>query len=225
MNLSLIQTLCVVIIPVIFAITMHEAAHAFVAKLCGDNTAYLQGRVTANPLPHIDPIGTIAVPLVTVILASLAGMPPFLFGWAKPVPINTGHFRSWRRDQVLVSLAGPMANILMAIIWAFAVRLVVDAHGAGSTLNAFYRFVYLAGSYGIMINLVLVALNLIPLPPLDGSRVIAALLPTRLGYAYNRLEPYGLWILVILIFTGTLQRVMLPMYQMFRSLVRYIVGY
>ncbi len=225
MSLSLIQTLCVVIIPVIFAITMHEAAHAWVAKLCGDNTAYLQGRVTANPLSHIDPVGTIAVPLVTVMIASFAGMPPFLFGWAKPVPIKPDHFRSWRRDQIFVSLAGPFANIVMALIWAFAIRLVLEGHDGQQALSAFSKFVYLAGSYGIMINLVLVALNLIPLPPLDGSRVITALLPARLGYTYNRLEPYGLWILVLLIFTGALQHIMLPTYMLFRSFVRTLVGY
>ena len=174
-------------IPLIFAITMHEAAHGFMAKLRGDNTAYDEGRVTLNPVSHIDPIGTILVPAV-MLLSTLAAGFPFIFGWAKPVPVNYNNLKNPRSDMALVALAGPMANFLMAIVWIIVYKHV-DLHP------------YIQGMalYGVMINVVLMVLNLLPIPPLDGSKIVSAFLTPSIAYRYNSYERYGFMILIILI--------------------------
>ncbi len=201
-SLNTIQALAVLALPVLFAITVHEAAHGWMARRFGDSTAMMLGRVTLNPLKHIDPIGTILVPTVTFLLSS------FLFGWAKPVPVNWRNLRNPRRDMVLVALAGPGANLLMAVFWALAVKLGVALFEIFEWLAL--PLVYM-GSAGVLINSILMALNLLPVLPLDGGRVLAGLLPPRLGWHFSRLEPYGLFIVIGLLVTGLLGRILWPL--------------
>jgi Zn-dependent protease len=182
---------------VIFAITLHEAAHGYVARHLGDSTAYMLGRVTLNPIKHIDPIGTIVVPLLTAFTG-------FIFGWAKPVPVNFNNLRHPKRDMLWVAAAGPGSNVLQAVIWALLARLLFDAEGAVAT----YWFQVAEG--GILVNLILAVLNLFPILPLDGGRMLASLLPSRLSYAYQGTERYGMIILIVLIVTGVLGTVMRP---------------
>ena len=188
---TLIQNIAVNALPVVFAITLHEAAHGYVARLRGDNTAYMMGRVSLNPARHIDPIGTIVMPLVLYFLTSGA----FLFGYAKPVPVNFGALKNPRWDGLLVSIAGPACNFVQAMIWAI-VAILLQAANVDEPF-----FTRMAGA-GIAVNLVLCALNLFPLPPLDGGRVLAALLPPKQGYALSRVEPYGFFIVMVLVSTG-----------------------
>jgi Zn-dependent protease len=182
------QTLLIYIIPLLFAITLHEAAHGWVASKLGDHTARMMGRVTLDPTKHIDPIGTIAIPLV--LLLSSSG---FIFGWAKPVPINFNALRNGKNGMIWVALAGPGANIFMAICWLFVMIIAINMNMA---------LLIEMGRIGILVNCVLAVFNLLPIPPLDGSRVISALLPNRLAYQYNQLEQYGLYILLGLMFLG-----------------------
>ena len=182
------QTLLIYIIPLLFAITLHEAAHGWVASKLGDHTARMMGRVTLDPTKHIDPIGTIAIPLV--LLLSSSG---FIFGWAKPVPINFNALRNGKNGMIWVALAGPIANIVMAICWLFIMIIAINMNIAA---------LIEMGRVGILVNCVLAVFNLLPIPPLDGSRVISALLPNRLAYQYNQLEQYGLYILLGLMFLG-----------------------
>lgn len=193
MDASLIQTITVYALPVIFAITLHEAAHGYVARLLGDNTAYAMGRASFNPMRHIDPIGTIAMPLLLYFLTSGA----FLFGYAKPVPVNFGNLRNPRWGGLAVSLAGPLCNLLQAFVWG----LVAVGLSAGEVSEPFFTRMAAAG---VGVNLVLAALNLFPLPPLDGGRVLAALLPPRQSYTLSRIEPYGFLIVLLLVVTGLL---------------------
>jgi Zn-dependent protease len=183
---------------VVFAITLHEAAHGYVARYFGDSTAYMLGRVTLNPVKHIDPVGTILVPLVT----AWAG---FIFGWAKPVPVNFQNLRHPKRDMLWVAAAGPASNIIQALIWALLARLLFDADGPVAT----YWFQVAEG--GILVNLILAILNLFPILPLDGGRILASLLPVKLSYAYQSTERYGMIILVVLIVTGMLGFLMRPL--------------
>jgi Zn-dependent protease len=182
------QTLLIYIIPLLFAITLHEAAHGWVASKLGDHTARMMGRVTLDPSKHIDPIGTIAIPLV--LLLSSSG---FIFGWAKPVPINFNALRNGKNGMIWVALAGPGANIVMAVCWLFLMIIAINMNIA---------VLIEMGRIGILVNCVLAVFNLLPIPPLDGSRVISALLPNRLAYQYNQLEQYGLYILLGLMFLG-----------------------
>ena len=182
------QTLLIYIIPLLFAITLHEAAHGWIASKLGDHTARMMGRVTLDPTKHIDPIGTIAIPLV--LLLSSSG---FIFGWAKPVPINFSALRNGKNGMIWVALAGPGANIFMAICWLFVMIIAINMN-----MNVLIEM----GRIGILVNCVLAVFNLLPIPPLDGSRVISALLPNRLAYQYNQLEQYGLYILLGLMFLG-----------------------
>ena len=216
MELSILQLIAVYAIPVILAITLHEAAHAFVASRLGDRTAEALGRVTANPFKHIDPIGTLLVPGL-ILLASKALGGGLLFGWAKPVPVIASNLRSPRRDMGLVAAAGPGANLLMALGWGIAMKLVLVT---GMADEFFIRVAYA----GILVNIALAVLNLVPLPPLDGGRIVTSLLPLRLAIPYSRLEPYGIFILLGLLATGLLGSVIAPMVQLGVGLVATILS-
>jgi Zn-dependent protease len=209
---DLIQTIAVYAIPVIFAITLHEAAHGYVARLFGDPTAQQLGRVSLNPIRHIDPVGTLLVPLAILLAAKLLGSPGLLFGWAKPVPVDFGRLRRPKRDMLWVAAAGPGANILMAILWAIVLRLLSKSGIA----DGFWPSMALAG---ISINLVLMALNLLPILPLDGGRILFSLLPNRLAWSYSRIEPYGMMIVLLLLFTGALQVFMVPFFAFGKAIV------
>ncbi|GAC1599232.1 MAG: site-2 protease family protein [Ramlibacter sp.] len=196
---NLVQTLLVYALPVLFAITVHEAAHGYVARYLGDNTAYVLGRVTLNPLRHIDPVGTVVMPLL--LLFSTAAIPggPFLLGYAKPVPVSFGRLRHPKRDMVWVALAGPVSNFIQAIAWSLLL-LALLASGIEETF-----FVQMARA-GILVNLVLAVFNLFPVPPLDGGRVLAGLLPWRAGQVLARVEPFGFFIVLALMVPGILNR-------------------
>jgi Zn-dependent protease len=195
MDSSLIQTIVVYALPVIFAITLHEAAHGYVARMLGDNTAYVLGRVSFNPMRHIDPIGTIVIPLVLYFATSGA----FMFGYAKPVPVAFGNLRNPRWGSLWVALAGPLCNFVQALLWGvFGVAL--------AALNIDEPFFTRMARAGVFVNLVLGVLNLFPLPPLDGGRVLTALLPVRPAMVLARLEPFGFFIVMALVMTGTLTR-------------------
>lgn len=202
-ELTLIQRIVVWVLPVIFAITVHEVAHGWVAKKFGDNTAYNQGRLTLNPIKHIDWLGTIVIP--GLLLLSFTG---FIFGWAKPVPVDPRYFKNPRKDMAIVALAGPLSNLIMAIGWALLARIGVWVNVDFVSMPLIYM-----GVAGISINLVLALINMLPIPPLDGSRVVTGLLPHRLAWQYNRLERYGFFILLLLLMTGGLGYILgYPMY-------------
>jgi len=200
-ELNLLQRVAVWVIPVLFAITVHETAHGWMALRLGDPTAKMLGRLTLNPIKHIDPIGTVLVPGVLLMLGG------FLFGWAKPVPITWENLRKPKQDMAWVAAAGPLSNLLMALFWALIIRLAVLM---GTSLGGIAVFLVYVGVAGIFINTILMVLNLLPLPPLDGSRVVNALLPPRLAWRYSQLEPYGLPILVVLLLTGILGKILWP---------------
>lgn len=207
--MPIIQTLLIYAVPILFAITIHETAHGWVAAKLGDKTAWMMGRLTLNPIKHIDPIGTIVVPAVLYYTSG------FIFGWAKPVPINYNALRSPKIDMLWVAIAGPMSNFIMAFLWLLMMLLAVNNN---------IGFLVKMAQIGIYINLLLAVLNLLPLPPLDGGRVMSALLPNKLAYQYNQLEPYGLFILLGLLFLGVFQKVILPIVQSIQSFMFGVVG-
>jgi Zn-dependent protease len=198
MNPSLIQTIVVYALPVIFAITLHEAAHGYVARLLGDNTAYMMGRVSFNPMRHIDPLGTIAIPLLLYFATGGA----FMFGYAKPVPVAFRNLRNPRWGTFWVALAGPLCNFVQALLWG-VVGVVLAVAGVDEPF-----FTRMAAA-GVGVNLVLGVLNLFPLPPLDGGRVLTALLPPRQALGLARFEPYGFFIVMALVMTGILTKLWL----------------
>lgn len=202
---GLIQVIALAAIPITFAITLHEAAHGYAARHFGDYTAHNAGRISLNPLRHIDPIGTIAVPLLILVTSKLMGTGGILFGWAKPVPVNFGQLRHPKRDMLWVAAAGPGANLLMAICWALVLRLAL-----GMPESYFSDPMLRMAQYGIGINVVLMVLNLFPLPPLDGGRIAVSLLPGHLAWRFASIEPYGFIILLMLLFTGVLGAVLSP---------------
>lgn len=195
-ELTQLQRIVVWILPVVFAITVHEVAHGWVAKKYGDNTASMLGRLTLNPIKHIDLFGTLIIP--GILLMTGTG---FIFGWAKPVPVDVGNFKNPRRDMAIVALAGPVSNLLMAFGWALIARLGVTI-GAG--IEAVSLPLIYSGVAGISINLVLAMLNLLPIPPLDGSRILTGILPSYWAWQYNRLERFGFVILLVLLYTKVL---------------------
>jgi Zn-dependent protease len=211
---NFIITVAVFALPVIFAITLHEAAHGYVARHFGDTTAYMLGRVTLNPLKHIDLIGTIILPLVTVLLSG------FMFGWAKPVPVNERNLRNPKRDMMWVAAAGPGSNVAQALAWAGVAKLLMVA-GFDSRVGDYWFAVAVAG---IQVNVVFAILNLFPLLPLDGGRIVVSLLPGRASYGYARLEPYGMIVLVILIMTGALSYVLSPLVGATLSQINKVMG-
>ena len=188
---ELIQTVLIYALPVLFAITVHEAAHGYAARHFGDNTAYMLGRITLNPIKHIDPVGTILMPIMLYFATSGA----FLFGYAKPVPVNFGHLRNPKRDMVWVALAGPASNFIQAIVWAVVMITLV---GTGVE----ERFFLEMARAGVLVNLVMWAFNLFPVPPLDGGRILVGLLPWRQAQMVSRLEPYGFFIVMGLVIFG-----------------------
>jgi Zn-dependent protease len=194
---DLIQTIAVYALPVIFAITLHEAAHGYVARHFGDQTAFVAGRISLNPLKHIDPVGTVL---------------GFLFGWAKPVPVNFGALRNPKRDMIWVAAAGPASNLFMAICWALLLKLMF-------TLGVDERFFFEMAKAGVLVNIGLMALNLLPVLPLDGGRVLAGLLPWKLLEQYMKIEPYGLFVVLALMVTGTLGFFLTPFYKFGMAIV------
>lgn len=203
-SLNFIQTLAVWIVPVLLAITMHEASHAYVAHRCGDSTAKMLGRLTLNPLRHVDLIGTLVVPLAVAVLSNFH----FVFGWAKPVPISWNNLKKPRRDMALVAAAGPTSNLIMALLWAAVLKTGLMLN-PGTSVIALYMA--LTGQAGILVNLILAFLNLLPIPPLDGSRVLTSCLSPKHAFHYSKLEPYGFFIILALLFTNILSWILSPL--------------
>ena len=212
MELTVIQKVAVFALPILFAITVHEAAHGYVARYFGDSTAERLGRITLNPLKHIDPIGTLLLPALTVMLGGI------LFGWAKPVPVNFANLRNPKKDMLWVAAAGPASNLIMAIFWAILLNMVNEPAGNNGLFNANYFLTEMSWA-GISINLVLMVLNLLPLPPLDGGRIAVSLLPNKLAYQLSSVEKYGFFILIALMFTGILGKIISPFIQFFTALI------
>lgn len=209
MELTLIQKICVWALPIIFAITLHEVAHGWVASWFGDQTAKLSGRLSLNPMKHIDPIGTVVVPLLMLVAGGI------MFGWAKPVPVDARNMRNPRRDMAIVALAGPLSNVLMAILWAFIAKAGI-AMGSAALMYM--------GQAGIWINVALGVLNLLPLPPLDGGKVLESLLPPRMALSLSKIEPYSFFILIFLIITGVLSFIIAPPIYFLIQLISNMVG-
>ncbi|HVC37582.1 MAG TPA: site-2 protease family protein [Gammaproteobacteria bacterium] len=200
-HFNIIQLIIIWGPPVLFAITLHEVAHGWVARRFGDPTAQMLGRLTINPLKHIDPIGTIIVPVVLLVLHT-----GFLFGWAKPVPISPRNFKNPRRDMAIVAAAGPLSNLGMGIIWALVIRVAALFY---PTLPWIEPLIYM-GLAGVLINVALLVFNLIPLPPLDGGRVLVGLLPRNAANVVDRIEPYGFYIIILLMITGVFNVILVP---------------
>jgi len=210
---NLIQTVLIYALPVLFAITVHEAAHGYAARHFGDNTAYMLGRITLNPIKHIDPIGTILMPIMLYFATSGA----FLFGYAKPVPVNFGHLRNPKRDMVWVALAGPASNFVQAIFWAVVMITLV---GTGVE----ERFFLEMARAGVLVNLVMWAFNLFPVPPLDGGRILVGLLPWKQAQMVSRLEPYGFFIVMGLVIFGVVGTVWLrPLMSFGYTVINYLI--
>ena len=213
MDASIIQKITVYAIPLIFAITLHEAAHAYAARYFGDSTAYMLGRMTLNPIKHIDPVWTILVPIVTLLVS------PFVFGAAKPVPVNFGALRNPKRDMIWVAAAGPLANLAMMIAWAIVAKIAITLGATGPVY-----FLASVAEAGIFVNALLMVFNLFPLLPLDGGRILTGLLPNKLAYTFSRTEPYGMFILIALIVTGIFGKFMWPLIEISMKSIYAIIG-
>ena len=214
-ELSLANKLAIWIIPAVFGITVHEVAHGWVANYFGDPTARLAGRLTLNPFRHVDPVGTVVVPLLLLLFSSV------ILGWARPVPVDASRLRHPRRDMALVALAGPGSNLLMALLWALVVKLALLYHSALSGAAVLLIFMGVAGVY---INTILCVLNLLPLPPLDGGRVFTSVLPPRWASVVGRIEPLGILILLALLFTGLLWEVVVPSLEAAGAAMNMLIG-
>ena len=203
---NIIYLIAVNAIPLLLAITLHEAAHGYAARMFGDRTAEMLGRISLNPIKHIDPIGTLLVPALTLAIGG------FFFGWAKPVPVNFDNLRHPKRDMIWVAAAGPLANLIMAIAWAVVLK-VSDSTAIDAIAKA-----------GVSWNVGLMVLNLLPILPLDGGRILAGLLPGPLAYKYSRLEPYGLFIVLGLSAVGVLGMILFPLYRITYQALGALVG-
>lgn len=206
-----IRTIAVYALPVLFAITLHEAAHAYAAKYFGDNTAYSQGRMSLNPLVHVDLWGTIVIPIVLFLTTG------FVFGYAKPVPVEFGRLRNPKRDMAWVALAGPIANFIMAVMWLVFGALMIF-------LNVGEEFPTRVAQAGIVTNLLIMAFNLLPIPPLDGGRVVTSMLPHSLAYKFARIEPYGFFIVLALVFLKVVSFWVIPVMSIGETLVRLVAS-
>ena len=238
----LVQTVAIYALPVLFAITLHEAAHGYVARHFGDMTAHAQGRISLNPIRHIDIMGTIVVPLLMLTFSK------YLFGWAKPVPVNYSALRKPRQHMALVAAAGPGANLAMVVMWAVIMRLAISmsdrtegwlqvaaVHGTGGLIEVVMRqgsgaaeYLIGVGAAGVLVNLVLMLLNLLPILPLDGGRIVASLLPQRAAWQYSRLEPYGIPLLLLLMLvpiygSNALSLILNPLFIESDALIRAVV--
>jgi Zn-dependent protease len=214
-EIPLIQKIFIFSIPIVFAITVHEVAHGWVASKLGDQTAKLLGRLTLNPIKHIDPIGTVVLPILMIVFT------PYAFGWAKPVPVNWRNLGNPKRDMALVAVAGPLANFFMLVFWVLFLMITSNL----SFLPSYSTLLLTEmASVGIIINIVLIVLNLLPLPPLDGSRIFAAFLSPAMAIKYGKLEQWGFPILVVLIFTGLLGKILAPMINMMLSFVKFFIS-
>lgn len=214
-DLTLVQRIVVWALPVLFAITVHEVAHGWMARRLGDPTAMMLGRLTLNPIKHIDPIGTILLPL---LLLSLGG---FVFGWAKPVPVTWENLKNPKRDMALVAVAGPASNLIMAIVWAILAKLAMSLDQSLMWLAQPLAYM---GFAGVIINVVLMVLNLLPIPPLDGGRVMTGILPGPWAYQLARMEPYGFFILIGLLATGVLSKLLGPVAYSVQTAILSLVG-
>lgn len=200
------------VLPVLLAITVHEAAHGYAARHYGDRTAEMMGRLTLNPIKHIDPMGTVLVPLLMFLFT------PFLFGWAKPVPINTRNFKDTRMGMRMVAIAGPLSNLVMCFAWALAMV------ASQWVPESFQEAMQTMSRYGIIINAVLFVLNMIPVLPLDGGRFVDTFLPARASIQFQKIEPYGMWVIILLLVTGLLSKIMHPFISMILLVVQYFMG-
>ncbi|MCC6916175.1 site-2 protease family protein [Nitrosomonas sp.] len=216
---NIIQGIAIYALPVIFAITLHEAAHGYVARHFGDLTAEMAGRISLNPLRHIDPVGTILIPLMMFMTSKLVMGSGLLFGWAKPVPVNFGRLRQPKKDMLWVAAAGPGANLLMAFFWAAVIKL-----GMSMPDSVYIKPMVLMGIAGIEINVVLMVLNLLPLPPLDGGRIAVSLLPNSLAWKFAQIEPYGFVILLVLLVSGALNVVLWPLITITKQMIVMLFG-
>ncbi len=210
---NIIQNILIYALPVLLAITVHEAAHGYAARHFGDNTAYALGRITLNPLKHIDPIGTIAMPLLLLFAGS-----PFLFGYAKPVPVQFGNLRNPKRDMIWVALAGPASNLAMALMWGIIFYML-----QGADVNE--PFFNKMAQGGILVNAVMFAFNLFPLPPLDGGRILVGLLPYKYAELVSRVEPWGFFIVLGLVIAGIINTIwMTPMMNVTYGLLELVLS-
>lgn len=216
MQLTLIQTISMWILPILFAVTVHEVAHGYAAYLFGDKTASVLGRLTLNPMKHIDVLGTIVVPIALLVLNT-----GIILGWAKPIPVNFYNLRNPRRDMALVALAGPMANFIMAIMWAAITKIsvILLMHNFPGALA-----IQSMGMAGVSINLMLMALNLLPIPPLDGSHIISSMLPRAVAFHYDKISPYGFFILLALLYVGAINIIINPVIAILYSLINTMFG-
>jgi Zn-dependent protease len=214
-ELSTVQQIAIAILPVILAITVHEAAHGFVADKLGDKTARLAGRVTLNPFKHIDPIGTVVLPLGMYVLTG------FMFGWAKPVPVNWRNLRKPKRDSAIVAAAGPFSNFVMLLAWSLLLAFMplIGEMSQWAAVPLFHM-----ATFGILINAILMVLNLLPLLPLDGGRIVSSFLPAKIAYQYNKTESWGFVILLVLLFTGLLGKILTPAIHFFGGMGTSLAG-
>lgn len=215
MDASTIQKITIWILPVLLAVSLHEAAHAWMANKKGDPTARLLGRLTFNPLKHIDPIGTILVPTLMIVFTG------FAFGWAKPVPIDVRNLKNPKKDMMWVALAGPASNFIMAIMWAVFLNISVLFVDSRSSISLFFLLMPVAG---ITINVILGVLNLLPIPPLDGGRIMSGLLSPRASIQYSKIEPYGFFIIIALMLTGLLSNIIFPVINLVLFVLSTISG-
>lgn len=215
-NLNTVQMIAVWVLPVLFAITVHEVSHGWVARWFGDPTAMMLGRLTLNPIKHIDPVGTVLVPLASLLFFG------FVFGWAKPVPVTWENLRNPKRDMAVVAIAGPLSNLCMAILWALVIKIAVLLSSGGGSAAVY--FLFYMGIAGIFINGILMILNLLPIPPLDGGRVLVGLLPGPLAWKVSRIEPYGMFIIIALLITPIWGYILWPPLSAFVVAMSHIAG-